>query len=210
MAPSDNGGAMKSDPRVDFYIAKAAPFAQPILTHLRRIAHKALPDGEEGIKWGIPHFLLNGKNVAGMSAFTAHCAFVVHGEGKQGSGEGMGAYGKITSMEDMPGDAELTAAIKAAAERVKTQGSATKRSTPRKPKPEIPVPDDFAAALAELIRQSQRSTPSPPPTAANIWNGSRKPNDPKREQSVLRKRLNGWLRARSATGSMKIVEAVLR
>lgn len=140
---------MKSDPRVDSYIAKAAPFAQPILTHLRRIAHKALPDGEEGIKWGIPHFLLNGKNVAGMSAFTAHCAFVVHGEGKQGSGEGMGAYGKITSMEDMPGDAELTAAIKAAAERVKTQGSATKRSTPRKPKPEIPVPDDFAAALAE-------------------------------------------------------------
>lgn len=150
MAPSDNGGAMKSDPRVDSYIAKAAPFAQPILTHLRRIAHKALPDGEEGIKWGIPHFLLNGKNVAGMSAFTAHCAFVVHGEGKQGSGEGMGAYGKITSMEDMPGDAELTAAIKAAAERVKTQGSATKRSTPRKPKPEIPVPDDFAAALAEF------------------------------------------------------------
>lgn len=140
---------MKSDPRVDSYIAKAAPFAQPILTHLRRIAHKALPDGEEGIKWGIPHFLLNGKNVAGMSAFTAHCAFVVHGEGKQGSGEGMGAYGKITSMEDMPGDAELTAAIKAAAERVKTQGSATKRSTPRKPKPEIPVPDDFAAALAK-------------------------------------------------------------
>lgn len=140
---------MKTDPRVDAYIAKAAPFAQPILTHLRQIAHKALPDGEEGIKWGMPHFLLNGKNVAGMSAFKAHCAFVVHGEGKQGSGEGMGAYGKITSLEDMPGHAELAAAIQTAAERVKTQGSATKRSTPRKPKPEIPVPDDFAAALAE-------------------------------------------------------------
>lgn len=139
---------MKTDPRVDAYIAKAAPFAQPILTHLRQIAHKALPDGEEGIKWGMPHFLLNGKNVAGMSAFKAHCAFVVHGEGKQGSGEGMGAYGKITSLEDMPGHAELAAAIQTAAERVKTQGSATKRSTPRKPKPEIPVPDDFAAALA--------------------------------------------------------------
>lgn len=197
---------MKTDPRVDAYIAKAAPFAQPILTHLRQIAHKALPDGEEGIKWGMPHFLLNGKNVAGMSAFKAHCAFVVHGEGKQGSGEGMGAYGKITSLEDMPGHAELAAAIQTAAERVKTQGSATKRSTPRKPKPEIPVPDDFAAALAELIRQWLRSTPSLPRTAANISNGSRKPNDPKREQSVLHRLSNGWSRARSATGSMRIVE----
>ena len=38
---------MKTDPRIDDYIARAAPFAQPILTHLRELAHRALPDGEE-------------------------------------------------------------------------------------------------------------------------------------------------------------------
>ena len=33
----------KRDPRVDAYIAKAAPFAQPILMHLREVVHAASP-----------------------------------------------------------------------------------------------------------------------------------------------------------------------
>ena len=31
----------KRDPRVDAYIAKATPFAQPILMHLREVIHAA-------------------------------------------------------------------------------------------------------------------------------------------------------------------------
>lgn len=137
---------MKSDPRVDAYIAEAAPFARPILTRLREIAHAALPEGEEGIKWGMPHFLLGGKNVAGMSAFKAHCAFVVHGEGRQGAKEGMGGYGKIAALDELPPRDELVASIAAAAERVATKGSAT-AGTQRKSRPELPVPADLAAAL---------------------------------------------------------------
>ena len=38
------------DPRVDAYINKSAPFAQPILTHLRELVHKTVPDIEESIK----------------------------------------------------------------------------------------------------------------------------------------------------------------
>lgn len=140
---------MKTDPRVDDYIAKAAPFAQPILTHLRAVAHEALPQGEEGMKWGMPHFMLGGKNVAGMSAFKAHCAFIVHGEGRVSNGDGMGAYGKIAALGELPSDKEMIAAIEAAAARITSVGSATKGRAPRTAKPEIPMPEDFAAALAK-------------------------------------------------------------
>lgn len=136
---------MERDPRVDAYIAKAAPFAQPILTRLREIAHQALPEGAEDIKWGMPHFLVGGKNVAGMSAFKAHCALVIHGDGRQG--EGMGGYGKIASLEEIPPEEQVIAAMHAARDRVAKHGSATKRSAP-KAKPEIPMPDYFAEALA--------------------------------------------------------------
>lgn len=137
-----------TDKRIDAYIAKAAPFAQPILTHLRALVHRALPGCEEGIKWGMPHFMVGGKNVAGMSAFKAHCAFIVHGDGRQGESEGMGAYGKIASLDELPPDAELEARVKEAAQRVAEAGSALKPKAKKPAKPEIPMPDDFAAALA--------------------------------------------------------------
>jgi hypothetical protein len=37
----------KKDSRVDAYIAKAAPFAKPILTHIRSVVHAACPPVEE-------------------------------------------------------------------------------------------------------------------------------------------------------------------
>lgn len=136
---------MSTDPRIDAYIAKAAPFAQPILVRLRALVHRALPGAEETIKWGMPHFTMDGKNVCGMSAFKAHCAFVVHGDGRQG--EAMGQYGKIASLGDLPPETELVAAIHAARDRVAEKGTALKRPTVRTPKPEIAMPDAFAAAL---------------------------------------------------------------
>lgn len=39
-----------TDPRVDEYIADAAPFAQPILAELRARFHTACPDVVETIK----------------------------------------------------------------------------------------------------------------------------------------------------------------
>jgi len=141
---------MTTDPRIDAYIAKAAPFAQPILMHLRKVVHEALLEAEEGIKWSMPHFMVGGKNVAGMSAFKAHCAFVIHGEGRQGgqAGDGMGGYGKIAKLADIPPESELIASIRAAADRVAAQGSAaTKRPKPA-PKAAIAMPVDFAEALA--------------------------------------------------------------
>lgn len=63
------------DPRVDAYIAKAQPFAQPILTHLRELVHRHAPGSQETLKWGVPHFVLGGQNLAGMAAFKDHATF---------------------------------------------------------------------------------------------------------------------------------------
>jgi uncharacterized protein YdeI (YjbR/CyaY-like superfamily) len=143
-----------TDPRIDAYIAKAAPFAQPILTHLRGLVHRALPEVEETIKWGMPHFMVRGKNVAGFAAFKAHCALVIHGEGRQGEpeGEGMGGYGKIASLGDLPPNAELESKVREAAERVTAAGTALKPKAKKPPKADIPMPDDFASALSDAPR----------------------------------------------------------
>jgi uncharacterized protein YdeI (YjbR/CyaY-like superfamily) len=140
---------MSRDPRIDAYIGKAGDFARPILTHFRELVHKTIPDAGEAIKWGMPHFTHNGKNIAGMAAFNAHCAVIVHGSGRQSEEEGMGSYGKIASLEELPDAAELATKLIEARERIDTDGSAVKRPATREPKAELPVPQDFAAALRE-------------------------------------------------------------
>lgn len=137
---------MGRDPRVDEYIAKAADFARPILEHLREVAHRALPGAEEAIKWGMPHFLVNEKNLAGMAAFKAHCTFVIHGDGRQG--DAMGQFGRIGSITDLPDETELAKKLQAARERIESSGTAVR--IVRKPKAEIPMQEDFSAALDAL------------------------------------------------------------
>jgi uncharacterized protein YdeI (YjbR/CyaY-like superfamily) len=143
---------MPRDPRIDEKIAKAPDFARPVLQHFRGLVHATVPEVEEAIKWGMPHFVYKGKNIAGMASFKAHCAVMIHGAGRQGDGAdgGMGSYGKITSLADLPGDAELTEKLRAAAGRVDATGTAVKRTPVSKQshKPDIPVPDDLAAALS--------------------------------------------------------------
>ena len=64
----------KKDKRVDAYIEKAAPFAKPILMHLRELVHKACPDVEENIKWSFVSFEYKGL-LCSFAAFKQHCAF---------------------------------------------------------------------------------------------------------------------------------------
>ena len=140
---------MAQDPRIDAYMVKAAPFAQPILTHLRALVHTALPGVDETIKWGMPHFTYNGKILAGIAAFKAHTAFVIHGDGRQG--DAMGQYGKIAALSDLPSDAELTAKLHEAKARIDVVGTALKpKAAAKAPKAEIAMPADFAAELAKF------------------------------------------------------------
>jgi hypothetical protein len=107
------------DPRVDAYIAKSAPFARPILEHLRATVHAALPSASEAIKWGMPFFEHAGKPVASMAAFKQHCAFGFW-QGKQVAetdkdGQAMGQFGRITTVTDLPSTSELNALLKKSA-----------------------------------------------------------------------------------------------
>src|SRR5690606_36747836 len=89
------------DPRVDAYIAKAEPFAQTILTHLRALVHAHAPRAEEALKWGVPHFVLGGQNLAAMAAFRMHATFgfwrdeeVTGAARREGA---MGSFGRLAS-----------------------------------------------------------------------------------------------------------------
>lgn len=135
---------MTKDPRIDAYIAKAAPFAQPILAHVRALVHRALPGAEETIKWGMPHFTVDGRNVIGLAAFKAHAAVVIHHEERTGSEDGkggMGALGKLQSLADLPTDDELIARFQA------RPAALAQPKAKRASKPELPVPSDLTKAL---------------------------------------------------------------
>ncbi len=142
----------KKDPRIDAYIAKSADFARPILKHLREVVHKGCPDVEETIKWSMPHFDYAGAPLAGMAAFQAHCAFGFW-KGSlivPGSKEAMGQFGRLTKLSDLPSDRILLGYVKKAA-RLNEEGVKAPR-TVKRPKKEIPMPADLAAALKKNAR----------------------------------------------------------
>jgi hypothetical protein len=133
------------DPRIDAYIARAAPFARPVLKRLRALVHRGCPDVVETIKWGSPHFEHEGM-LCGMAAFQAHCAFGFWNRaltipGKTGA---MGQFGCITAVSDLPPDAVLVGYVRKAA---RLNESGTKIGPIRKAKKPLPVPKALVAAL---------------------------------------------------------------
>ena len=142
---------MSRDPRVDAYIAKAQPFAQPILSHVRERVHAAVQGVEEAMKWSAPGFTLDGKILLMMAAFKHHAALNFWRGQELGDGEpkagAMGQFGKLTSVDDLPSDAELDALIREAAELSKN--APAPRKTKHEPKPAPEMHPEFAAALAK-------------------------------------------------------------
>jgi uncharacterized protein YdeI (YjbR/CyaY-like superfamily) len=139
------------DPRIDAYIAKAQPFAQPILEHVRTRVHAVLPDVEETVKWSMPAYTLGGKIVLIAAAFKAHLALNFwRGQELRGDGantDAMGQFGKIKSLADLPPDKELDRLIREAADLAKS--APTPRKTKHAPKPAPELHPEFAAALAK-------------------------------------------------------------
>lgn len=143
------------DSRIDAYIANSAVFARPILKQVRALVHEACPQVEETIKWGKPMFVHAGSILCYMAAFKAHASFgfwkhaLVVGDdaADADAGEGMGSFGKLKSIRDLPSKRQLLVYIRKAA-RLNEQGmkgAAVRRSVTPKPLPE--TPDDFAGAL---------------------------------------------------------------
>jgi Uncharacterized conserved protein len=101
----------KTDPRIDAYIAKAQPFARPILDHVRARVHAAAPQADETMKWSAPAFTVDGKILLIMAAFKAHTALNFWRgqelESRHDTVGAMGQFGKIAALDDLPPDAEL-------------------------------------------------------------------------------------------------------
>jgi uncharacterized protein YdeI (YjbR/CyaY-like superfamily) len=136
------------DPRVDAYIAKAADFARPILEEIRARVHAACPEVEETIKWGMPSFVHAGGILCGMAAFKRHVSFgywkhaLVMGDVER---DGMGSYGKMAALQDLPPKATMRADLEKAM-RLNEEGvKPERRKAAARPAPE--VPGDLAAAL---------------------------------------------------------------
>ena len=151
----------KKDPRVDAYITKAPEFARPILTTLRAAVHAAVPDVEEDIKWGAPHFGYRGM-LCGMAAFKHYAAMMFWKE-KLIFGEDVTernhALGRLTKMSDLPAKSVLTGYIKKAA--ALNEAGVKIERVRREPKP-VRVPSDLASALKRNTRAQTAFKEFPP------------------------------------------------
>lgn len=142
---------MSRDRRIDDYIAKAQPFAQEILRHVRERVHAVLPDAQEDIKWRMPAYLVGGKLVLITAAFKEHAALNFWRgqelESRHDTVGAMGQFGRITSIDELPSDVELDRLIREAAELAKSAPAPRKPKTQPKPPPEMNP--EFAAALED-------------------------------------------------------------
>lgn len=140
------------DPRVDAYIEKSADFAKPILSHIRKIVHKACPDVTETLKWSMPSFEYKGI-LCGMAAFKQHATFMfwkqslLEQDAFPAEKTAMGSFGRITSKKDLPANKVIAGLIHQAME-LNEKGI----TVPKKPstaKKELVVPDDVKKALSK-------------------------------------------------------------
>jgi uncharacterized protein YdeI (YjbR/CyaY-like superfamily) len=138
-------------PEVDAYIAKAAPFAQPILEKIRDAFHAANPDIQEVMKWSVPHFDYKGP-VGMMAAFKQHVGWGFwkaklmkdpHGI-LSAERTGMGGS-RVSDLKELPPKKVIVEYVREAI-RLNEEGVKLERTSARSAKP-LEVPDDLAAAL---------------------------------------------------------------
>ena len=169
---------MTVDPRIDAYIAKAQPFARPILKHVRERIHAAAPQAEETMKWSSPAFTIDGKILVMMAAFKAHAALNFWrgqeiGDRSPKTGA-MGQFGRLTSLDDLPDDAALEALITQAAKLAAT--APAPRKTKHQPKAPPEMNPEFAAALSANPKAKAVLESFPPSAQRDYleWNGEAK------------------------------------
>jgi len=158
------------DPRIDAYIARQADFARPILEYVRAAVHEACPAVEETLKWSAPSFVHAGGILCGRAAFKHHASFgfwkhaLVVGEAESGEGkpEGMGSYGKLASIKDLPPKKQLLAHIRKAMKL--NEGGIKSPAVRKSAKPKAPpeAPADLVAALKKNSRAKATFDAFPP------------------------------------------------
>ncbi|SJZ61366.1 DUF1801 domain-containing protein [Sediminibacterium ginsengisoli] len=142
-----------TDSRVDAYIEKSADFARPVLEHLRKLIHKACPEVQETIKWGMPAFEHKGP-LCSMAAFKGHCAFGFWKTALLPDPEGVlthrsdsvGSLGRIEKTADLPSDKALLALLKAA-KKLNDEGIKLQPKKKNSVRRELVMPDPLKEAF---------------------------------------------------------------
>lgn len=170
---------MPTDPGVDRYIENAGEFAKPMLRLFRSLVHEGCPGTTEALKWRTPAFLYKNKILFSMAAFKEHCRFIfwrpeIAAILKQ---DGLDAdcdaafLPKIRSMAEMPSKSSLQRYIRETRRLAdESPRSAMAKRSP-KPKAEIAIPPEFAAALKRTNQPQPNLKSSARAIAANTWNG---------------------------------------
>ncbi len=122
------------------YILNSKDFAQPILIYLQSVVHKACPEVEEQLKWSFPNFIYKGKILCYMSSFKEHCSFgfwlapmmadpdkIFNVSNEENTG--MGQFGKLKSIKDLPSEKILIKYIKQAMRLIDDGVSLPKKSS---------------------------------------------------------------------------------
>jgi uncharacterized protein YdeI (YjbR/CyaY-like superfamily) len=145
----------KKDPRVDAYIRKSAPFAQPILARIRETVHASCPGVEETMKWNFPHFLYKGM-LCGMASFKQHAALgfwkgaLVTGGPR--SVDAMGHFGRLTQLSDLPSKTALAAYVRKAV--ALNEGGV---KAPRAAKKRAPTTVEIPAPLVAAFKTDRKA-----------------------------------------------------
>ena len=63
---------------IDEYLANLDEPKRTTLQRLRQTIRSVVPEGEEGISYGLPAFRLQGKVIAGFAAFKNHLSYLPH------------------------------------------------------------------------------------------------------------------------------------
>ncbi len=154
------------DKRIDAYIAESAPFARPILAHLRAVVHAACPEVEETLKWSMPAFDYQGA-LCSMAAFKQHATFgfwkgaLIVDPKTRKPAEAMGDLGRLASIDDLPSKRLLTGWIKQAMKLNEEGVKAPVRKSVASRKV-LPVPADLKVALTRSKKAAATFEAFPP------------------------------------------------
>ena len=146
------------DPRIDAYIAKSAEFARPIPEHLRATVHGVCSEVEETLKWSMPFFSYKAAPMCMMASFKQHCNFGFWLSRKVTGGtdeDGMGQFGKLTSLKDLPSRKQLITYISKAMALSEAGVKRARSNAATKPAPILP--DNLAAQLAQKKHAAART-----------------------------------------------------
>lgn len=140
----------------DDYINQAQEFAKPLLVFFRECVIEACPDAKEEFKWSFPNFTYNGSILCNMAGFKQHVTFGfwLGGQMKDPKGimsrtgnTGMGNFGKMTNLDELPDRATLINYIKEAMQLTDAGVKLPSQTGPKKKAKELPVPQILVDAL---------------------------------------------------------------